>query len=456
MKKIPVNRLFIILTPTRILALGFALIILVGAGLLTTSAATRSGVRTPFLDALFTATSATCVTGLVVYDTYSYWAPFGQTVILLLIQIGGLGFMTMATLFSFAMRKQITLKQRLVTAESFNQGDIQGIINLTRHVIFGTLLLEVAGALLLSIQFCRDFGLVDGVIKGVFHSVSAFCNAGFDLMGERDAFSSLVSYHSNFIVMYTVMVLIVIGGIGFSVWGDVLFRQRTKKGFSLHTKIVFTVTVMLLVAGTLGFFIFEYANDKTLGGMNLWDKFTNALFQSVTTRTAGFNAVDQKGLTDQSKLLSIILMIIGGSPGSTAGGIKTTTFGVLLIAILAVMRGYSDVNIFSRRLSGTLILRCLFILMMALGIVVFGTMLICVFEDFDFLDILFEVSSAFGTVGISTGITPHLCGASKVILIITMFLGRVGVLTIGWALALKSNNQRPSKIKYPEGKVSVG
>lgn len=443
------------LSPVRIITLGFAAIILAGALLLNTPLASRSGECIGFIDALFTATSATCVTGLIVVDTYQFWSPFGQIVILLLIQVGGLGFMTVATLLSFMLRRTISLRERLLMVESYNQNDIQGIVRLARYVMIGTLMFEGIGAVILSFRFIQDFGVVNGIAKGIFHSISSFCNAGFDLMGERGVpFASLTSYHQDFIVNYTIMGLIVVGGLGFAVWQDIL-KARRLRDLSVHTRLVLIITAFLIISGFLVFLGLEYHNPETLGPMKLGDKLNAALFQSVTTRTAGYNTIDQGAITNGSKFFSVLLMFIGGSPGSTAGGIKTVTFGILLLSVAAVIRGSADVNVFTRRISIPLVLRSVAVFLVGAAIMVIGTMILCIFEDQPFIDLLFEVASAFGTVGLTTGITPELCHVSKVTLIIIMFMGRIGVLTLGMALAMRAHTNQQG-IRYPLAKVFVG
>ncbi|MBZ4645040.1 MAG: trk/ktr system potassium uptake protein [Petroclostridium sp.] len=441
-------------TPTQVIPLGFASVILIGAVLLTLPIASRNGNSIGFINALFTATSAVCVTGLVVVDTYTHWTIFGQVVILSLIQIGGLGFMTMATLFSLILGRRIGLKERLLIAESLNQYSLEGMVRLTRQILLGTLLFEGAGALILSIKFASEYGLALGIYKGIFHSISAFCNAGFDLMGDKGKFSSLVSYVDDTVVNLTIMALIVIGGLGFSVWEDI-YRVRSFRGLKLHTKLVLVVTAILLVFGFIIFFLLEFNNPKTLQPLSMKGKILAAMFQSVTPRTAGFNTLSLPDLTNASKFITIILMFIGGSPGSTAGGIKTATAGVLFFAVLSVLKGSEDTNMFKRRLNTEVVLRSLAIVVISLGIVIVTTTVLSIFEKATFIEQIFEAVSAFGTVGLSLGITPNLNTASKIALIITMFLGRVGVLTMGLALTIKMQKSN-AKYKYPEGKVMVG
>ncbi|MGE4282510.1 MAG: TrkH family potassium uptake protein [Clostridia bacterium] len=441
-------------TPTQLIPLGFAVIVLIGSILLNLPAASRDGNSIGYINALFTATSAVCVTGLVVVDTYTHWTTFGQIVILFLIQIGGLGFMTIATLFSLVLGRRISYKERMIIAESLNEYSLEGIIRLTKQILLGTLLFEGVGAVILSLKFIDDFGIADGIYKGVFHAISAFCNAGFDLMGQRAAFSSLTAYADDTIINLTIMCLVVIGGLGFSVWNDVYTVKKFRK-LRLHTKLVLAVTAVLLIVGFVAFLLLELNNPRTLQSMGVKDKLLASMFQSVTPRTAGFNTLALSDLTNASKFVTIILMFIGGSPGSTAGGIKTATVGVLFFAVFSVLRGSEYTNLFKRRLNIQVILRALTIVVISLVIVVTTTVILSIFEQTTFLEVFFEAVSAFGTVGLSLGITPTLTTVSKIAVIITMFLGRVGVLTMALALTIKMYKSN-ANYKYPEGKVMVG
>ena len=439
------------MTATRFILFSFAFIILVGTGLLMLPIASRSGEATPFINSLFTATSATCITGLIVYDTYSYWSSFGQMVIIFLIQIGGLGIMSLAATISFLFGRKISLKERLLMAQSINLEDNQGIVRLMRKVIFGTLLFEGLGAIILSIRFIPQFGVSGGIIKGIFHSVAAFCNAGFDLMGEIAPYSSMTTYVSDFTVNLTIMALIIIGGLGFYVWND-LWHFKNIKSLRLHTKIVLIVTAALIFGGALMFYLLE--KDGVLAELDWQGKLLAPFFQSVTARTAGFNSVDQAALTDGSKLVTILLMFIGGSPGSTAGGIKTVTFGVMIIAVLSVARGSKDVNVFGRRIDMGIVLRALSIVLISISVLVISVLVLCITEGKPMLDLLFEAVSAFGTVGMTTGITTELTSVGKMIIIFLMFFGRVGVLTT--AVALASRQKYDASIQFPEEKVLIG
>lgn len=441
------------LTPPQILVLGFAVIIFIGAGLLTLPFASATGHSLPFIDAFFTAVSATCVTGLVVVDTGSAYTMFGQIVIVSLIQVGGLGFMTMATLVAFAFRKKITLKERLVLQEAFNQGSMEGIVRLIRKVIIYSLTIEAIAAVIFTIRFSFDFGFTRGLYYGIWHAVSMFNNAGFDLFGTVDApFVSLTGYAGDFVVNFVAMMLIILGGIGFIVIADLL-EFRNKKKLSLHSKVVLSMSGTLLVVGALGIFIFEFTNIRTLGSLDFGAKILSSLFQSVSARTAGANTVDIGALRQASQFLLIILMFIGASPGSTGGGIKTTTFTILISAIITMIRGKEDIVIYRYRLAKDRILKAITLTMMALFLVIIVTMILSTIQDSSFIKILFEVTSAFGTVGLSMGLTPELTTIGKVLICLTMFAGRLGTITLAYALQPK---QEKELFRYPEGKITIG
>ncbi len=442
------------LSPNRIIVLGYLIVIVTGSILLNLPMASRDGYRIGYINALFTATSATCVTGLVVADTYTQWTMFGQVVILCLFQIGGLGFMTVATLFSLALRRRISFSERLLMAESLNQYTLEGIVLLTKRILYGTLLFQAAGALIISTRFIGDFGIAGGIFKGIFHAVSAFCNAGFDLMGEVEAFSSFTTYSTDIIVNIVVMALIIIGGLGFAVWND-LYKTSNFKRLGVHTKLVLFITGGLLVFGFCLFLLLEWNNVDTMGALTIGEKVMAAAFQSVTTRTAGFNTLDFAEMTSASKFITMVLMFIGGSPGSTAGGIKTATLGVFIFAVISVIRGIEDVEMFKRRINKTVVMRALAIVMISMLMVMTTTIILSIFEQATFIEVFFESVSAFGTVGLSLGITPTLSDVSKITIIVTMFFGRVGVLTMALAFAVKSY-KRDKKFKYPETKIMVG
>ncbi|WDU82138.1 TrkH family potassium uptake protein [Caloramator sp. Dgby_cultured_2] len=439
------------LQPVQILALGFAAVILIGALLLKLPISSADGNATPFLDCLFTATSAVCVTGLVTLDTGTHWSLFGQVIILLLIQIGGLGFMTFATMFAIILGRKISLKERLIMQEAYNAFNIQGIVKLAIYVMGITFSIEGLGAILLSTQFIPQFGWKRGIYYGIFHSVSAFCNAGFDLIG---GFRSLTPYTENVVINLTVMSLIVIGGLGFGVVTEIINNRNFKK-LSLHSKVVIFATTILIVTGAVAFFILEYNNPKTLGALSFKGKILSSLFASITPRTAGFNTINLPDMTTASKFLTIILMFIGASPGSTGGGIKTTTATLILMIVLAVIKGREDTEIFERRIPKELVYRAVGITFISFMLVIFVTMVLSITQQGDFMEFMYEATSAFGTVGLSLGLTTRLDAIGKLIIIFTMYSGRVGPLTLALAFARKQL-MASKAIKYPEDKILVG
>lgn len=439
------------LNQVQYIAVGFFCIILIGASVLTLPIASRSGEWTSFLDALFTAASATCVTGLVVFDTYTYWTLFGQLVILTLIQIGGLGFITIGVGFAMAFRKRIGLRERDLMKESVNALEIGGIVKLVRKILIGTLFFEGIGAILLSIRFVPRFGLAKGIYFGIFHSISAFCNAGFDLMGVQMPYSSLTEYVGDPIVNLVVMTLIVVGGLGFVVWSDLWNKRFCWNKFSLHTKIVLMMTVFLLAGGAILLYFFERGN--TLAGLSGSEQFWASLFGSVTARTAGFNTVDTGVLRPESKFLTIILMFIGGSPGSTAGGIKTTTIAVIILYVFSNLHSGSGCNIFHRRISDEIIKKASMVFCLNLFLVVLSTLIILAGSGLELSDILFEVVSAISTVGMTTGITRELGTVAKIVIIVLMFCGRIGSMTFALSLIQKPEQR---KLQFPEEKITIG
>ncbi|MCM3724168.1 TrkH family potassium uptake protein [Neobacillus cucumis] len=438
------------LDPPKILVVGFASIILIGAILLTLPAATTNGHGLSFLNALFTATSATCVTGLVVVDTGTTFTIFGQIVILSLIQVGGLGFMTFATFFALLLGKKISLKERILLQESLNNLSMEGIVRLARRIIIFTGVIEFIGALILTIRFSFDMPLRKAIYFGIFHSISNFNNAGFDLMGE---FHSLTGYVEDPTVTLTICLLIILGGIGFIVMNE-LFEYRAIKRVSLHTKIVLVTSAILVIVGTIGIFLLEYSNQLTLKPLSLTGKILGSLFQSVTARTAGANTLSIGDLTQSSLLLIILLMFIGASPGSTGGGIKTTTFTTLIGAVWSQIRGKEDVIFYRQRIEYETIYKALTVTFSGLFLVMFMTLVLTISEKgHDFLAILFEVTSAFATVGLSMGLTPELSDIGKILIMFTMFAGRVGPLTIAFAVTMRRN---PDPFRYPKGKIMIG
>lgn len=437
------------LRPARILVWGFATSIIIGALLLSLPIATVDKAGAPFLTALFTSTSAVCVTGLVVVDTGTYFSTFGQMVIMVLIQIGGLGFMTFATLFAIILGRKITLKERILLQEALNQVTMEGVVRLSMYVIQIALSIEALGALILSVRFGMEMGWGKGIYYGIFHAVSAFNNAGFDLFGE---FRSMTGYAGDFTVNLTLMTLIIIGGLGFAVISEV-FVHRGKR-FNLHSQIVLRASTALILVGGILIFLMEYTNPNTLGVKTGIDKVLGALFMSVTSRTAGFNTINTADLRDTTLLLIAILMYIGASPGSTGGGIKTTTFVAVIRSILATFKGRYDVNIRERTIPRDTIEKAVAVAFTAMVLVLVITGLLTFTEKAEFLDLVFEATSAFATVGLSTGITPNLSVLGRIAIIFTMFIGRVGPLTLAFALAQRRTEH--NYLKYPEERIIIG
>lgn len=442
--------------PAQTMVIGFAVVILFGGFLLNLPISTKNGESIGFLDALFTATSAVCVTGLVVVDTATYWSSFGQGVIITLIQIGGLGFMTIATMFALITKKKINLRERLLIQESLNQKDLSGMVKLTRYVILITFIIEGIGAILLSFTFIPQFGLGRGIWYSIFHAISAFCHAGFDLMGSVSGpFSSLTSYVDNFMIVMTISALIILGGIGFPVMLDVINTKKISR-LNMHSKIVIVATTILIVIGSIFIFIVEFNNPKTLGPLSIPGKLLASLFQSVTTRTAGFNTVDLTLIRESSLFVMIILMFIGASPASTGGGIKTTTLAALVITVKSFISGKADIEVFERRISSSIVTKAVGIFFIAVALVVFGTLALSITDEgFTLVECGFEIVSAIATVGLSIGGSPNLTMMGKVIVMIAMFIGRVGSLTIFVALLSKGARKKPP-VRYPEGKIIVG
>lgn len=441
------------LTSPQVIVIGFFIVILIGAVLLTLPIATRSRTSAGFLDALFTATTSTCVTGLVVHDTYSYWSVFGQVVILCLIQVGGLGFMTVATVFSLAIRRKISFNERLLISESLSQDTAQGMVRLTQHIIIGTLLFEGSGAVILAAKFIPMMGIGKGIYKGIFHSISAFCNAGIDLMGEIEPYSSLTHFTGDWIISCTIMALIVIGGLGFAVWEDI-YRVNRLKDLSTHSKLVLLMTASLIVGGAIIYFGLECTNPGTIGRLPFGQQVLASFFQSVTPRTAGFNTVSLDKMRNATVLLMVILMFIGAAPGSTGGGIKVSTFGIIILSIWSIMRNHGEVIINKKRIGHSIVFRSMIIFIIGMGVVTLGVFLVCMTNSFSIRDVLFEVVSAFGTVGLSMGITPHLNGIGKFVLICIMYLGRVGVMTMALSLSSRSSEAKKN-VRYPEARILI-
>ncbi len=435
------------LNPPRVLALGFGSLIIIGAILLNLPIATKNGESIGFINALFTSASAVCVTGLVVVNTGEFWSLFGQITIILLIQMGGLGFMTLATIGALILGKKITLKERLIIKEQLNQETMSGLVKLTKYVIISTFGIEAIGAVLLSTRFIPIYGKIKGVWFSIFHAVSAFCNAGFDLTGD-----SIAPFVGDFVINMTISSLIILGGLGFTVYIDIS-RNKSFKKLHLHSKLVLGITGFLLVIGTIVFILIEYNNPFTLKSLNIYEKLIASFFQSVVPRTAGFYSVDFIGLYDTTVFFIIILMFIGGSPGSTAGGIKTTTFGTLILTTIGVIKGEKDVTIFRRRIGEEIINRSLAIATIGMTLIIMVSFVLTVTETATFLDVLFETTSAFATVGLTRGITPNLTDFGKIIITLTMYAGRVGPLTMAFAFARKHKH---SSFRYTEGNIMVG
>ena len=434
-----------------IIAIGFALLILVGALLLMLPFATKQGEHTTFLGALFTTTSATCVTGLVTYDTFTHWTTFGQIVIITLIQIGGLGFITFGVYGMMLFRKNIGLENRELIHDSLNSLRLGGGTGLVKSVIKGTALIEGIGALLLSFRFIPQYGWGRGIYYSVFHSISAFCNAGFDLFGHYDKFTSLTPFYDDPLVILTVSALVIVGGIGFAVWDDVCRHGFRFKKYQLHSKVALVTTVALLLFGTLFFFVSE--RNGVLSGMSTGEKWLSAFFASVTPRTAGFNSIDVAGMSTAGKLVTNILMFIGGSPGSTGGGVKTTTVAVIFLFILSYIRRQKDCRVFRRSLSDDLVKKASTVIFVNFSLVIFATTAITLMHPFAFDDVLLETVSAMSTVGMTAGITRDLNALSKIIIIILMYCGRIGSLS--FALTFSEKRKVPD-IRYPSEDILIG
>lgn len=441
------------LSPTKVIAITFALIILAGAILLTLPAASRNGISCGFRPALFTATSATCVTGLVLYDTWTQWSGFGQTVIICLIEIGGLGFMSAASLVVFLLRRKVGLKQRLVMAQALSLTDMQGVVQLQKIVLCGSLGVQFMGAVILFFRFLPEFGPLTALKWGLFHSVSAFCNAGFDIFGVLNPGVSLLEFNSDPVVLLTLGALVIVGGLGFLVWQEIV-NVRKFKDFSVYTKLVLVMSASLLVLGTVLFCLLEWNNPGTLGDMSWGDKLLNGFFQSVTVRTAGFASIDQANLTDAGKGVSMMLMLIGGSSGSTAGGVKTVTMVVLVLFLAARARGRDTVSVFKRSIPNSQVLDAMTIVMIVMGLAVFGAVLISATSPISFVDAAFESVSALATVGITAGVTTALSIPAQILIMIYMYFGRVGVLTI--SLGFLMGNKAEERFRYAQTNLLIG
>ena len=440
------------ITPAQIIILGFLLLITVGTVLLMLPFATNDPGGAPFLDALFTATSATCVTGLVVQDTALYWSPFGQAVILVLIQIGGMGVVTMAVAIFIFSGRRISLKQRWVMQESISAPQVGGIVRQTRFILKTAVLMEAAGAVLLALRFCPGMGW-KGLWYAVFHSISAFCNAGFDLMGTNSGpCSSMTAYTADALVNIALILLIVLGGIGFMTWQDFREHKWHVRTMRLQTKVVLSTTAVLLVGGFLYFYFYEFRQPQWRE-LGIGERFWAALFQTVTPRTAGFNTVDLSEMTQPGQLVTVFLMLVGGSPGSTAGGFKTTTLAVLLLTTAAVFRRRDTAHCFGRRLQEEAVHSATALLVIYLLLAMTGGILICCIDGIPLMGALFESASAVATVGLSLGYTGGLSAASRLILIFLMYFGRVGGLTVIYAVTTKGTGKVS---QFPQERLTVG
>lgn len=442
------DRLF---TPTRVLVLGFAVFILIGAVLLSLPISHEVNQHISFLDALFTATSAFSVTGLAVVDTATHYSLFGEIVILSLIQVGGIGFVTAATFFFILLGKRLSMKERLILSESINHSSIQGVIKLLLVVIYTTLTIEAIGCLLLAFRFVPEWGFSTGIYYSVFHAISAFNGAGFDLFGVIEPLGSLSKYRHDVWVQLVIGALMILGALGFIVIFE-LMKWRDTKRLSLHSKLVLTMTSSLLLLGTVVIALIEWSNPATLKGLPWYEKWINAFFHS-SARTGGFSTLDLSEMYPSALFFIIILMFIGASPGSTGGGIKVTTAIVILLAVWAMIRGRKEVVTFRRTIPSDNVYKALTITVVSLLFIILITMLLTITERADILTVMFEVTSAFGTVGSSMGVTPYLTPAGKVLIILSMFVGRLGPLTLGYAIAHKIHR---TTIKYPEEKPIIG
>lgn len=438
------------LSTSRIIALGFLGIILLGTLLLMLPVATKTG-GTTFIQALFTATSATCVTGLAVVDTYTHWSLFGQLVILFMIQIGGLGFMTIAVIFFFLAHKNIGLWGRDLLSESLNAFQIGGVVSLTRRLLKRTLFFEGVGAVLLMIRFIPQYGVLRGIYFGIFHSISAFCNAGFDLMGINEPFSSLMAYSSDTFVNVVIICLVTIGGLGFLVWDDIAINKWKVKKYRLHTKLVLVTSAILLFGGAIIFYLLEC--NRLMAGMSVKDATLASLFSAMTARTAGFNTIDTAALSDVSKFFNAFLMLIGGSPGSTAGGVKTTALAVVAIYAFSSWSGNSEIGVAGRRLSDDVLKKACLVFANNILLSVVASIILGALEPIPMMDIITETFSAVGTVGMSTGITRQICMTSKLVLILMMYCGRIGSLT--FAMMFMQKKKIPP-VRKPVEKILIG
>ena len=431
----------------RIILFGFIIMIFLGASILSLPVSSRSGDFTPFIDALFTATSASCVTGLIVYDTATHWSLFGKIIIIAMIQCGGLGVVTMITVFTQVAGKKIGLRDRATLQSALSAPQIGGIVKLTSFIFKGTVIIEMIGAILMFPSFMKDFGVTKGIYYSIFHSISAFCNAGFDLMGDVSKFSSLTKYQSDIMINISIMLLILIGGLGFLIWKDILNYKFGIKRYSTQTKIILAMSVVLVIFPSVLFFFTEFS------GLDIKTRILSSLFQAVTPRTAGFNTTDYTKFSDNGIAITIILMLIGGGSGSTAGGIKMSTIFILVATMCSVLKQDKEVAVFKKRIEPDIIKNAVAVFVMDVVLFVAGSMIISGIEGFSLKETMFECASAVATVGLTMGITPHLGIISKVLLICMMYIGRVGGITLIFAAVTPKNN---GNARYPKDQVAVG
>jgi trk system potassium uptake protein TrkH len=434
--------------PGRFIVLSYLLIILIGAILLSLPISSKNGTWTNIINSLFTASSATCVTGLVVLDTGTHFSIFGHLVILILIQIGGLSYMTIFTFLSLLLGRKIPLLDRMILKESISFFSVGGIIKLARRILYVVLIFEGVGTIFLTSVFLKDFGFKRAIFMGLFHSISAFCNAGFDLIG---GFRSFTLYRGNLILNITVILLIIFGGIGFGVISELIDYPKSKK-LSTHAKLVLTTTIILIILGSILFYLFEISNPRTLKFYPLKERILSSIFHAITPRTAGFSTVNVSYLNLPTLLFTIFLMFIGASPGGTGGGIKTTTFSLVLLNIRSWIKGREGVTIFGRCVDKLSIKKSFLVFTTAIFLISISTFILSITEKFGLISILFEVVSAFGTVGLSTGITPELSTIGKLVIIFTMFTGRVGILSFITSVVVRKSQ----RVYLPEDKVMVG
>lgn len=438
------------LTSAQIIIFGFMAVILFGAFLLMLPIASKGPGGTSFLDALFTSTSAVCVTGLIVHDTATYWTAFGQVVIIALIQVGGMGVVTVAVAIAMVSGKKIGLKERSTMQDAISAPKVGGIVRFTGFILKGTFLVELTGAVLMAPWFIRDFGFLKGIWYAVFHSISAFCNAGFDLMGVREPFSSLTSYVGNPVINFTIMMLIVVGGLGFLTWEDIRTNKLCWRKYRMQSKVILTTTVLLIIIPAVIFYFCEFNGPQW---QNHGTRILASLFQSVTPRTAGFNTVDLASISEPGQLLMAILMLIGGSPGSTAGGMKTTTLAVILLSAWGVFCRKGDAQCYGRRISEETVRYAAVVMIMYLTLCVGGAIIISYVEGLPMLTCIYETASAIATVGLTLGVTPGLGPVSHIILILLMYCGRVGGLTLVYAAI---SGVKPHVSRLPQEKITVG